>query len=638
MANAIEIGKGFVMLCPQRRAAWAVRTSWEIAAVCIHPKKLRRFGIGPVGLGLGFIFSVGLTVAKADTATTEPSSTAPSTGGASTRPTVADQFKPLGVRSIIPGQNGAGINAPPTNADQNNFYPVPDRWRIGFPGDYVQNTRNDTVFDPYGQNVLKGDYPFLDQDKFIILTATSDTLYEAHKLPSASGISTARPGSDTFFGNGNQQILRQDFVESVDIFKGDAEYRPRDLEFKETGVFEFNYVDVSEQGQINPDVRDHEDRDASFFGFQELFVEYKIADTSPNFDIMSVRVGIQGFNNDFRGFLFDDNEPGIRLFGNLASNKIQYNLAAFYTLEKDTNTGLNTFNDRNQGVLVANVFHQDFIFPGLTEELSAVTDFDNPQTKYDRNGNIARPEPVGTVAEKAVRAYYLGWGGDGHIGRFNISHQFYQVLGEESFNNLAGRQTQIDAQLGAIEISYDQDYARYHASFTYVSGDHNTIDNKATGFDSIFDNSNFLGGALDLWTRESISLLNTKVNLVNRNSFYPDLRTSKEEGQANFVNPGLLAYSTGVDYDLTPTIKLIGDATYLQFDSTDTIKVAEHDDRLVDRDIGIDYSAGVQYRPLLNNNIIINAGATFLTPFAEFKKVYQSDTLYATFVSLTFTY
>jgi hypothetical protein len=555
-----------------------------------------------------------------------------------TRPSVSQQFKPLGVRSLTPGQNGAGIAQPPTNVDQDNYYPVPDRWRVGIPGDYVQQTRNDTIFDPYGQNVLKGDYPILGQDKFLILTATSDTLYEARKLPSASGISTARPGSDTFYGEGEQQLLRQDFVESLDFFQGDADYRPRDWEIKETGVFEFNHLNTSELQQTNPDVRDGLTRNVSFFGFQELFGEYRLATVDPNFDILSVRVGIQGFNNDFRGFLFDDNEPGVRVFGNLESNKIQYNLAAFYMLEKDTNTGLNTFNERDQGVLLANVYNQDFIWPGYTAQLSAVANYDNPEVHYDRNGNIARPEPIGTIGEKAVRAYYIGWAGDGHIGRFNLSHQFYQALGEESFNAIAGRKTEIDAQFGAIELSYDSDYVRYRASFVYASGDHNATDNKATGFDSVFDNPDFLGGGLDLWTRQSIQLLNTKVNLVNRNSFLPDLRTSKEEGQANFVNPGLLAYNLGMDYDVTPTIKLIANTTYLQFDSTNVLQLAEHDGRLVDSDIGIDYSVGMQYRPLLNNNIIFNLGLSFLTPFAEFQKIYSAQTLYSTFASMTFTY
>jgi hypothetical protein len=133
-------------------------------------------------------------------------------------------------------------------------------------------------------------------------------------------------------------------VESVDFFKGDADYRPRDFEIKETGVFEFNYLHTSQLGQVNPDVRDGTRPRCKLLRIPGTFRRIQDRRRLPNFDILSVRVGIQDFNNDFRGFLFNDNEPGVRLFGNLQSNKIQYNLAAFYMLEKDTNTGLNTFN------------------------------------------------------------------------------------------------------------------------------------------------------------------------------------------------------------------------------------------------------------------------------------------------------
>jgi len=40
-----------------------------------------------------------------------------------------------------------------------------------------------------------------------------------------------------------------------------------------------------------------------------------LGDLSVNYDFWSVRVGIQGFQSDFRGFLFSDNNMGIRLFG-----------------------------------------------------------------------------------------------------------------------------------------------------------------------------------------------------------------------------------------------------------------------------------------------------------------------------------
>ena len=65
------------------------------------------------------------------------------------------------------------------------------------------------------------------------------------------------------------------------------------------------------------------------------------ATSRTRYDFDSVRVGIQPFQADFRGFLFNDQQLGIRLFGNRDNNRFQYNLAAFWRLEKDTNSGLN---------------------------------------------------------------------------------------------------------------------------------------------------------------------------------------------------------------------------------------------------------------------------------------------------------
>ncbi len=255
----------------------------------------------------------------------------------------------------------------------------------------------------------------------------------------------------------------------------------------------------------------------------------------------------------------------------------------------------------------------------------------------DDNGVIVRPAPIGTVREKSVRAYYLGWAGDGHIGRVNVTHQFYQALGEETFNPIAGRKVDINAQFFAIEASYDQDWLRYRASFLYASGDHNPADGKANGFDSIFDDPNFAGGAFSFFTRQAVRLTGSGVNLVNRNSILPDLRTSKEQGQANFVNPGLLLYNIGLDADITPRLRAIANVSYLQFADTRVLKVLLHDNK-ISSDIGIDCSLGLRYRPLLNNNVMVTAGAAALIPGKGFRDIYSAEIPYSFFLSLTVRY
>ena len=539
------------------------------------------------------------------------------------------KFAPLGFAGPSPIKGGPAGEA---------FVPIPDRWRIGFVGDYVQHARG-SIWNPYRQNVLKGDYPILDQDKFMILTLVSDTLFEARRLPTPTGVSATNPGAFDFYGSGHQQVFNQNFIFTLELFEGETVYKPRDLEFKSTIVVNYNYVNVDELGAISPNPERGSDRNDEHVAFQELFIDKHIADLSPNYDFYAIRAGIQGFNADFRGFLYNDNNLGVRLLGNYDNGKLIYNLAWFRQLEKDTNSGLNTFTTRDQDVFIANLYREDFIIEGYTAQISASMNYDRggPGEQYDTNGFLVRPAPFGTINDKEVRAYYLGWAGDGHIGRVNITHQFYQAFGTESFNNVADQEVNINAQFAAVELSYDQDYIRYRTSFLYASGDSNPTDDQATGFDSIFDNPNFAGGGFSFFSRQAVGLTGGGTGLVGRNSIYPSLRTTKEQGQANFVNPGLYQFNVGADIDVTPRTRVFLNASYLLFAQTETLELIQFDDK-IGAEIGYDLSIGVQYRPFNTQNVVFTVGAATLLPGNGFDALYNNDTLYSTFFSATFTY
>ncbi len=545
-------------------------------------------------------------------------------------------LKPLGFTSGAPHRLPTGpVRA---NAYETDFLPIMDRSRMGLPPGYQQNVTGD-LLDPYNQNVLKGDYAIPgQQDLFLFLTGTSDTLYENRTIPTPSDLSSENPGKFGFFGQSRSQFIQQNFILSGELFQGDASYQPKNFALRATVVADLNFQQQGEYGIVTPDPRSGSNRTDAHVAVQELFVEKKLADLSANFDFVSTRIGIQGFSSDFRGFLFSDNEPGVRLFGNYDNNRWQYNLAWFYQLEKDTNSGLNTFNGRDQNVFIANLFRQDLFFPGYTGQLSFHANIDQGKgLQYDRNGVLVRPAPVGNVVPGNVYAYYFGWAGDGHIGRFNITHQFYEVIGNQSFSQIAGRPVDINAQFAAVELSYDFDYARFRTSFVYESGDRNPQAHTATGFDTIMENPNIAGGGTSYFIRQGIPLTGSGVGLVGPNSLSPDLRTSKIEGQANFVNPGLLLYNVGADFKITPKVTLITNATYLQFDNTSSIQYLLQD-RRIRKDIGLDLSLGLEYRPFLNNNVIVNVGAAALVPGNGFKDIYTSETLYSTFVSMTLTY
>jgi len=84
-------------------------------------------------------------------------------------------------------------------------------------------------------------------------------------------------------------------------------------------------------------------------------------------------------------------------------------------------------------------------------------------------------------------------------------HAFYQAVGEDTFNPIAGRRVTVNAQMAAAEISYDKDWIRYRISTFYTSGDANPRDSRARGFDAIVDLPNFAGGLFSFWNREGVS-------------------------------------------------------------------------------------------------------------------------------------
>jgi carboxypeptidase family protein len=524
------------------------------------------------------------------------------------------------------------------------FLAMPDRWNVAMPewnrygrsGEYPY-VRKSHWWDPFNRNRLKGDEPIFGQQTFLNITATADTFADERRVPVTSNVSSARPGSSDFFGKGEQFALTETFRFSADLFHGDTSFRPVDWRIRVTPAVNVNYLNVRELGIVNIDVRNGRTRVDAHAGLQEAFVEYKIRDLSSNYDFLSVRAGIQGFSSDFRGFLFVDEQPGVRLFGNLRSDRWEYNLAYFNLLEKNTNSGINTFQPRRQQVIVANLYLQDFLKPGYTTQFSIHYNKDDASVHYDDNGFLVRPAPVGVFQQHSIRAAYLGWAGNGHFGRVNVNHAFYQALGTDDLNPIAGRSVTINAQMAAAEVSLDRDWSRYKLSAFFASGDGNPRGSRATGFDSIVDDPAFAGGIFSFWNHEGIRLTGTGVALTSPNSLLPSLRTNKEEGQANFVNPGIFIVNAGADFDLTPKLKSIVNVNYLQFEHTAPIELLLFESP-IHNTIGVDTSLGFQYRPPLSENIVITGGASALSPGQGFRDIYSGKTQFSLFANVRFQF
>jgi hypothetical protein len=568
-----------------------------------------------------------------------------------------------------PGYVGPSLGHPRATETSPEFVPVPDRWRLGLPEwNRYERPIADTPFkpgrwwDPYNQNILKGDFPIYGQNVFMNLSAIMDTLFEVRRIPVGSGASSSEPDKADNFGNPDQLLLNHNFILSLSIFKGDTAFKPRDWEFRITGLFNFNLLHANERGVVNVDVREGTDRHEDHASLSEFFFEYHLRDLTPNYDFISMRAGIQQFVSDFRGFIFIDDNLGFRTFGNFASNRQQYNAVYFRPFEKDTNSGLNRlFDTRGQHVGILNYFFQDFLVPGYTAQASVHYLHDAGGYHVDENGFVTRPAVTGLVFDEAnpvvhtIDTVYLGWTGDGHIGRLNVNHAFYQVLGRDTFNNLARNELDINAQMAALELSMDFDWLRPKFSFFWASGDSKPNDGLGRGFDSILDNPNFAGGGFSYYVRQGIPLPTSSLELKGRNSLLPAMRGSKIEGQPNYVNPGIFVIGVGTDVELTPRARLILNANYLRFHKTEPLELVLFQDK-VRSELGWDLSAGIRWRPFLIDNVIINIGGATLLGGAGFKDIYQTkeftfganglekrensrnQNLYSGFISVTLTY
>jgi hypothetical protein len=540
---------------------------------------------------------------------------------------------------------------PPAPSPTDNFIPVPDRWRL-----LDALGRRENLFDPYNTNTLKGDKPIFGQDWFFELGAISDTVFEPARVPTPVAIQeSARPGSHSVFGEYGRTLVSQTGILSLSLIKGDTAFKPPKLEINLTPVFNFNHTDVEELGVENINPAMGTTRDDSFPALQQAFVDYHIRNVDERYDFDSVRVGIQPFSTDFRGFLFQDSQLGVRFFGNRDNNRWQYNLAYFRRLEKDTNSGLNDIGKplRKDDIFIANLYRQDLPVPGFTSQITFVrnSNHEGDEQYYNNNGFLVRPLPIGNFQGYNYDVNYLGYNGDGHFGRLNLTVSSYWALGHQDNNefNIGSVKTPqfIDAFFFAAEPSIDFDWYRIRGSLLYASGDGNPQGGRATGFDAIFENPQFAGADSSYWIRQGIPLIGGGgVSLTQPNGILADLRSSKDEGQSNFTNPGLELAGLGADFDVLPELRISGNANYLRFANTASLQFLRHQANIPNT-IGYDLSVAFTYRPLDTQNIVLRLSGAVLVPGDGLKALYQTgdstpvsggNFLYSVLVNVVLTY
>ncbi|WP_422059539.1 hypothetical protein [Sphingopyxis sp.] len=524
--------------------------------------------------------------------------------------------------------------------------PVPDRWRLIETLGVVK----ERWFDPYHQNTLKGDraidpakvkwLPIKGDDWFFVLNAVSDTVFEPRTFPIPVGVQTTeRPGSVDVFGKDRSFVVAQTFIAGAALIKGSTAFKPPDIEYRVTLAYQANYVDVPERRvlDVRPSKKSH--RYDSFLGVQELFVDKHLGNDSDRFDFHSIRIGIQPFQSDFRGFLFNDSQLGVRLFGNRDNNRFQYNVAAFWRLEKDTNSGLNdiTQTPRDDFIFTGNVYRQDFPFVGLTSQVSVTYNRNREKNdiQIDHNGFPVRPALIGDLRGREYDVTYLGYSADGRIGRINVTASFYAALGEDRNSIFTSKPAKIRAGFAAAELSYDHDWMRFRLSGLYASGDRDPYNNVEGGFDAIFENPIFGGADTSYWIRQTIPFAGggRVIAISGRNGILNSLRSSKEEGQSNFNNPGTVFLGAGADFDLSPETRVSLNANHLWFDNTKVLQTLRVEGS-IPKDIGFDLSVAGIWRPKATQNIVGRLSTAVLLPGKGFKDLFDNKQGNKAYVSI----
>ena len=523
----------------------------------------------------------------------------PSAGRPAREPKV-DTKKP---EVVVPEVSGTG----------GDFQAFPDRWKFQFPvmERYSPPSKMPWIvgspLDPYNQNKTKGDFP--------VFGSSSLFMNANLQLNSAANPRQVAAGTPT-----NQVFFNNNFVGGLELFRGDTVFQPKSWAIRGTVVGNFNALNVNSTNTTE-----------RTYGVEEAFVEKRLAVLNTTFDFVSIRGGMQNFNSDFRGYVFVDNQLGVRLFGNARSNRDQYNVAYFAMRDRDPVSQLHSFDNRDQTVVIANYFVQDFATKGYTAMFNVHVNrdqktFANQQTLAGQTG--------------ALQATYVGFHGDGKWGPWSISHAFYEAIGKDDDNRIAHQLTgktapvDINAQMAAVEISRDADWKRFRGSLFYASGDDRSDPTKAKGFDGITDNPNLAGGQFMFWDQQASKVTGLPVVLSEKFSLLPNLR-SKFTDRSNFVNPGLVLLNGGVDLRLSPSLKVVTNVSYLRFaDATVLQQLLKQQNRagFEDTAIGWDIGAGAKYRPFVNENMFIVLGFSTLTPRGGLATALGSDSRLYSFV------
>ena len=351
---------------------------------------------------------------------------------------------------------------------------------------------------------------------------------------------------------------------------------PPHVEYRVTLALNVNHVDVAERRVLFVEPSKGTSRFDYALGVQEAFVDYHLRNVSDRYDFDSVRVGIQPFQLDFRGFLFNDQQLGLRLFGNRDNNRFQYNLMAIWRLEKDTNSGLNNVlqSPRKDWIVHANLYRQDFPFVGLTSQASLTLNVNRERgdIEVDDNGFPVRPALIGNLRARNYEVAYLGYSADGRFGRINLSASAYGAFGwtEQHLHRRTGK---IQASSSPPSRATILDWMRFRGACCSRSGDGEPFDDMEGGFDPS-SRIRSSPSPTPLRSARPSPRRRRPGGVDQRPQRHPQFAALVEgAGQSKLQQSSTILLGAGADFDISPDWRLSGNVNHLWFHKTAVLEL-----------------------------------------------------------------
>ena len=135
----------------------------------------------------------------------------------------------------------------------------------------------------------------------------------------------------------------------------------------------------------------------------------------------------------------------------------------------------------------------------------------------------------------------------------------------------------------------------------------------------------FAGADTSYWIRQTIPFAGggRVISINGRNGILNSLRSSKEQGQSNFNNPGTILAGAGADFDITPQVRLSANANHLWFENTATLQALRVEGS-IPKSIGWDLSGAAIWRPKATQNIVFRLSGAALLPGAGFRDLFDN--------------